>query len=451
MKSLCLISASFVAVLATVGSAFSQTINPPQQQIALAGSPFAVTTSTDGQYVFASLSGAANGIAILKQSRGSATLIRVLPTGGGTFGLTVTRDGRYLLDTVQPIGNATSPQGVQIIDIQKAIAGQSNAILGTVPTGDGSGPIEVGLSVDNRFVFVSNEDQETVNVIDFANAVASGGSASSIVGAIPVEQLPVGLAFSGNGRYLYITNEEANPTDPGYNPAACNIPNGSGGTSPAPEGTLTVVDVQKAETAPAQSVLATVYAGCSPVRVVLSQDSEIAWVTARAADAVLAFSTRALLESGHQLPALLSTTPVGTAPVGIQVFDHDRFIAVANSNRFTSGGTGTVSILDYAKALNGMGDAATVGTFTAGEFPRQWALSPDGEYLYLTEFSSNILAIFPVHALVKEVSANPYNFRPSFEDKWKRNKKVVTKLLLQERRGLPLAAVHSIHCFPSSP
>jgi DNA-binding beta-propeller fold protein YncE len=135
MKSLCLISASFLA-LANVGRVLSQTINPPQQQVALAGSPFAVTTSTDGQYVFASLSGTANGIAIIKQSPGSATLIGVLPTGGGAFGLTVTRDGMYLLDTVQPIGNATTPQGVQFIDLQKAIAGQPDAILGTVPTGN---------------------------------------------------------------------------------------------------------------------------------------------------------------------------------------------------------------------------------------------------------------------------------------------------------------------------
>jgi hypothetical protein len=244
MKSLCLISALFL-VLANVGPVLSQTISPPQQQVALTGSPFAVTTSSDGQYVFASLSGAANGIAIIKQNRGSASLLRVLQTGGGAFGLTVTRDGRYLLDTVQPIGNAATPQGVQFIDLQKAIAGQADAILGTVPTGNGSGPIEVALSVDNRFVFVSDEENETVDVIDFAKAVASGENASSIVGSIPVEQLPVGLAFSGDGRYLYITNEEANSTDPGYNPAACNLPNGTGGTSPGPEGTLTVVDCRK--------------------------------------------------------------------------------------------------------------------------------------------------------------------------------------------------------------
>ena len=127
---------------------------------------------------------------------------------------------------MQPIGSATTPQGVQFIDVQKAIAGQADEILGTVPTGADSGPIEVGLSNDDRFVFVSNEDNETISVIDFRKAMVSGESASSIVGTIPVEQLPVGLAFSANGRYLYITNEEANPTDPGTAPPPAIFPMG---------------------------------------------------------------------------------------------------------------------------------------------------------------------------------------------------------------------------------
>jgi len=49
------------------------------------------------------------------------------------------------------------------------------------------------------------------------------------------------------------------------------------------------------------------------------------------------------------------------------------------------------------------GSAATLATFPAGQFPRQWALSQNGEYLYLTEFSSNLLAIFPVHELLEDV------------------------------------------------
>jgi DNA-binding beta-propeller fold protein YncE len=384
--------------------ASAQAINPTLQDVSLPGSPFAVTPTPDGRYVFASLSGATNGIAIIKQGPTSASLVRVLPTGGGVYGLTVTRDGRYLLDTVQPIGTATTPQGVQIIDIQKAIAGQSGAILGTVPTGPGSGPIEVALSNDGRFAFVTNEDNATVGVIDLRQALESDASASSLIGNIPVDQAPVGLAFSPDGRYLYISNEEANSTDPGYNPTACNTPTGIGtGTTPGPEGTLTVVGLAQAERDPANSVLADDYAGCSPVRVILSDGGRVAWVTARAEDDVLAFNTRRLLSDPAN--ALISRTPVGVAPVGIQLFDHDRLIAVADSNRFTPGQAGSVSILDYRKALSGAGSAATVGTFVAGDFPRQWGLSNNDRFLYLTEFSSNILAVFPVNSLVNDVRA----------------------------------------------
>jgi DNA-binding beta-propeller fold protein YncE len=390
------------ALLSAPALASAQPINPTLQKLSLPGSPFAVAPTPDGHYVFASLSGATNGIAIIRQHRTSASLVSILPTGGGAWGLTVTRDGKYLLDTVQPVGQATTPQGVQIIDIHKAITGQPGAILGTVPTGTGSGPIEVALSNDDRYVFATNEDNETVSVIDFRKAVASGGRANSLIGNIPVEQLPVGLAFSPDGRHLYITNEAANPTDPGYDPTACNTPTGIGtGTTPGPEGTLTVVDLHKAETDPADSVLASVFAGCSPVRVALSDHGQVAWVTARAEDDVLAFSTRRLLTDPSH--ALLSRTPVGVAPVGIQLFDNDHLIAVADSNRFTTGQAGTVSILDYRKALSGAGSSATVGTFEAGDFPRQWGLSANDQYLYLTEFSSNVLGILPVRDLVNDV------------------------------------------------
>jgi hypothetical protein len=105
------------AILSNIQPALAQTVNPPKQEISLAGSSFSLTTTPDGRYVFTSLSGAANGIAMIKQDHTSATLVRVLGTGGGTYGLIATPDGRYLLDTVQPVGSATTPQGVQFIDV----------------------------------------------------------------------------------------------------------------------------------------------------------------------------------------------------------------------------------------------------------------------------------------------------------------------------------------------
>ena len=69
------------AILSNIQPALAQTIDPPKQEISLSGSPFAVTTTPDGRYVFGSLSGAANGIAVIKQEHTSATLVRCLPPG----------------------------------------------------------------------------------------------------------------------------------------------------------------------------------------------------------------------------------------------------------------------------------------------------------------------------------------------------------------------------------
>ncbi len=384
--------ASLVLLLILVLTGAAQSITPITQQIALPGSPFAVAVTPDGRYVFASLSGLAAGIAIIEQDRSSATLLGVLAINDPVFGLAVTSDGKYLLDTVQ------GTPAVQIIDIKQAVAGSAGAILGAIPLPYNAGPIEVALSNDDRFAFVANESNATVTVIDLKMAIASPTTAA-IVGNIPVEIAPVGMAISPDDKLMYVTNEVANPTDPGYSATACTTSTGS----TMPEGTLTVVDLRKAERDPADSVLASVYAGCSPVRVALSADGRIVWVTARMEDNLLAFDAKHLLD--NPADALISRTPVGVAPVGLQLFDRGRRIAVANSNRFTTGQTGTVSIVSTSRALRNLGSAATLATFAAGQFPRQWALSPNGEYLYLTEFSSNLLAIFPVAPLLEDVKA----------------------------------------------
>ncbi|HWH20358.1 MAG TPA: beta-propeller fold lactonase family protein [Solirubrobacterales bacterium] len=419
------------ALLGIASIASAQEIHPSPLSVALPDSTLAVQPTPDGHYVFDSLSSevrvgggangsGTNGIAVIKQEPGSASVVRILQTGGETFGLTITPDGKYLVDAVQPNGciggvaaacgpeSEASPTGVQIIDVAKAIAGEPGAILATVRTGALSGPAEVSLTPDGKFVFVSGEDNETVGVVDFDKALETGGAPSSFVGNIPVDKYPVGLAFSPDGRYLYVSNEIALPSVPGYNATACQPPTGLTG-SPGPEGTLTVIDVETAETEPETSVLADDLAGCSPVRTVLSDLGQVAWVTDRTGNEIRAYSTQRLLSDPTN--ALISRTPVGIAPVGIQMFDHEHLIAVANSSRFTAGQAGTVSILDKQAALGGAGDNATIGTFVAGEFPRQWALSNDGRFLYLTEYSSNRLEAFSVPDLVTELEP----FDPALE------------------------------------
>jgi DNA-binding beta-propeller fold protein YncE len=430
-RSLLFFTLVVTALLGISSIASAHEINPVRQTVPLPDSTLAVQPTVDGQYVFDSLSSEVkvsgqaangsgnNGIAIIKQEPDSASLVRILQTGGETFGLTITPDGKYLIDAIQPDGcsggsalscgpeTASSPTGVQIIDVAKAIAGEPGAILATVRTGDKSGPAEVALSPDGHFVFVSGEDNATVGVINFDEALATGGTAG-FVGNIPVDQFPVGVVFSPDGKYAYVSNEFALSTHTGYNASACNPPTGVTGKATA-EGTLTVIDVETAETDPAHSVVTDEFAGCTPVRTVLSNLGQVAWVTNRSGNEIRAYSTQRLVSEPSK--ALISRTPVGAAPVGIQMFDHEHLIAVANSNRFTAGQAGTVSILDKQAALEGAGDNATIGTFTAGEFPRQWSLSNDQRFLYLTEYSSNKLEVFSVPDLVSELQP----FDPALE------------------------------------
>jgi DNA-binding beta-propeller fold protein YncE len=399
------------AILGISDLSSAQAINPVQQQIPLPGSPFAAITNPNGRYVFVSIKGATNGVAVLRQKRTFAAVVQMIPTCGPAFGLAMSRGGRYLLVAVQA-GSSCPSGGVQFIDVRKAIAGDPNAAMGTVPTDPSA--IEVAISPDNKLIFVANEfsggqpcdNPDTVSVIDFHAALSSGQNVSSVIGAIPVDCAPVGLAVSRNSRYLYVTSEAALPTRSFYDPTACDIPDGPAcpiKTHLGAVGTVDVVDVRMARTNPAGSVVAEIPAGCSPTRVILTNKDKVAWVSARDENNLLAFNAHKIRVDPDN--ALLSTTPVGIAPDGAQPFSHRRFIAVANTNRFDMcpGAGGTVSILNFATALHSGGSAATVGTFDAGVFPRQWALSPHGRFLYLTEFDSDTLAIFPVRSIVHQV------------------------------------------------
>ena len=57
---------------------------------------------------------------------------------------------------------------------------------------------------------------------------------------------------------------------------------------------LEVISLRRAERDPARSVVAAVQAGYLPVRVITSADGTVVWVTARASDALLAYSAARL-------------------------------------------------------------------------------------------------------------------------------------------------------------
>jgi DNA-binding beta-propeller fold protein YncE len=286
----------------------------------------------------------------------------------GAAGEAVTPDGRLLL--------VAAGSGVTVVDIRRARSGAPDAVLGNLQavapsaqTGslDPRSAIEVAVSPDSRFAFVSLEYFGTVAVFDLRAARAAGWKRSGSLGMIPIGLVDVGVAVSPDGRSLYVTR------------AASRF------GQPPREGTLDVIDLRQAETRPASAVVKRVGAGCDPVRVSVAADGETVWVTARASNALLGFS-------GPRL-SLVRVVPVGQAPVGLTLLDGGRRIMVLNSNRFgVTGASPSLSLVDVKRGK-------LLGTIRAGAFPREAAVSSDRRTVLITNWTSQELEAIRLDSL----------------------------------------------------
>jgi DNA-binding beta-propeller fold protein YncE len=186
------------------------------------------------------------------------------------------------------------------------------------------------------------EDSQRAGVFNLRRALTRGFGPADYAGPIPFGTAPIGLAVSPDGRWLYATSEVAS-------------------RSAGMQGTLSVISLPRAETDPAAAVVATVGAGCNPVRVVASADGREVWVTARASDDLLCFSAAALPD--HPAKALVAVVRVGEAPVELMLVRDGSRVVVADSNGFsTPGATSDLSVVNVAAALAGQGAATRADT-----------------------------------------------------------------------------------------
>jgi DNA-binding beta-propeller fold protein YncE len=333
------------------------------------GTPFGVVVTDDGRWSFVSMPSAGSVGVFRIGGPALPTLVRQVDTRAQLLGEALTPGGRYLLA-------ADYADGAVVINVSRAESGAAHALVGTLGSGSAGGAIEVAVSPDGRFAFVSLEDSAKIAVYNLQRGLAEGFGRPDLVGMIGVGIAPVGLAVSPDGRWLYATSEIA-----AGGPLA-------GGPLSRGQGTLTVISLDRAETDPAGSVVSTVDAGCSPVRVITSADGGVVWVTARESDRLLGFSAARLRTSPAH--SLIASVQVGEAPVGLALVGGGTRIVVADSNRFAApNATSSLAVVSVPAALAGR--PALIGYLTAGGFPRQMALEPDGRTLLVTNFASQQL------------------------------------------------------------
>jgi DNA-binding beta-propeller fold protein YncE len=333
----------------------------------VAGNPFGVAVTSDGRWAFVAQSSAGRvevmriGPALSPAAVRSIALPGNAEPLGETLGETLTRDGRYLL--------VASDDGAVVLSVQRAERGSAGAVLGILQDKHASGAIEVAVSPDGGYAFVTEEDSQVAAVFNLRFALTHGFGPGSFVGTIPLGVAPVGMAVSPDDRWLYATSEIL--------PGAVR----SGQT-----GSLSVISLPGAETDPSASVVTTVRALCNPVRVITSANGSQVWVTARASDDLLCFSASLLrTDPAHALTAVVR---VGEAPVGLMLVRGGTRMVVADSNRFVvAGETSNLAVVNVAPGR----EPALLGYLPAGRFPREMALEPSGKTLLVTNYASGQL------------------------------------------------------------
>ena len=263
--------------------------------------PFQALPSADGCWIFVSLA-TGNGeagdnepkgsVALLKRSGGHIDLIRVTHVGGNPNGMVLTHDGQWL---VVADGNR-----IAFLDTQRLISGEEPPVLGYWNDGTHApGRVYVNITSDDEYLFVSDENVGTVTVIRLSAARSSKFSKPATVGRIPVGRGPVAVTFSPDGRYLYVTSVAMPPTKQW--PAEC-VREWDPKSKANAQGAIFVIDVARAKTDPSKAVIAEAKAGCTPIRLVLSPSGDVAYVTARGGNALLAFDTEKLItDPSHAL------------------------------------------------------------------------------------------------------------------------------------------------------
>jgi len=327
-----------------------------------APSPFAVKAL--GQYSFVSVK---NGIEVWLDRPGKAPhKLRTVGVPGNNKGLAVTGNGQYLL--------SANGEGVVLINVANAESGTGPAMLGAMNAPvlnkkNGNNAVYVQVTPDNAFALVTLQNTTQMAVFNLAKAISGGPGTGDFVGFVPLFHQPVGISSpSQKSPFVYVTSFERHDT--GDRPSV---------------GTLTVVNWHTAETDPKKAAGPTVDAGCSPSRVILTNNGSTVWVTARDSNSLLAFSASKLRTDPNH--ALLANVLVGPGPIGLTPADSGKKIIVADSNYTTSnnnqaGQDGQLAIVDTAAILDHQ--SIVVQVLGAMGQPRQLTLAA-GNTLLVTE------------------------------------------------------------------
>lgn len=347
----------------------------------LSGHPIA-SAPVSADLVFVALrawgAGDQTGIEVLRRQGGGLHSTALIPLHSPPAGLALSPDGRVLL--------AAYEDGVAVIDVARAAAGDPSSVLGTVSTGAGAGTSQLAIAA-GRYLFTVDGSAARVTVLALQRLESGDFGPSAQIGTIGVDMGPAGIGVSPDGRYVYVVSQVQRPVlSVGPSDFVYGLLTYVG--LPRRGGTLSVIDVKRMELDPATAVVARVPAGCGPAQVAASPDGSLVWVVARRSNELLAFRTAQLLAGGTRPVAAI---PVGAAPDGLRLVRNGGVALVASSDRSQDPGTPqTVHVVDTAAALAGR--PALRSAVTVGGMPQEIDVTPDQQTAYVANSGTSTLS-----------------------------------------------------------
>lgn len=301
----------------------------------------------------------------------SAPVIATVGVGFNPHGVTITHNGR--LAYVANNNNNSVPGGntVSVIDVA------TNTLVTTISDPSFNEPYTVTFSADDSTAYVTNSGGTTITIIDVAT--------NTVTGTIGGFDGPSGMVILPDGVTAYVNNYGA------------GFPNPSGAGN-----TLSVVDLSLNAIVDTITLSLVLLQPAAPAAVAMSPNGAFVYsINYGCSDNVLGAGTMSVVRTSDN--TVIATIPGFSGPFSIAVSPDGTRAYVTNfgSNNFTPVGT-TVSVVDLT--------TNTIKTTinNVGIQPSGAALTPDGKYLFVTIYHTlylgpNFTNLTPFQGLVKVI------------------------------------------------
>ena len=344
-------------------------------------------------------------------SAASLGVIATMNNGVNPAGIAITPDGKTAYVANNNNYGIAGQDTVTVLDLK------NNRVKGTISDDSFMQPFSVTINPQGTRAYVTNSDGATVSVIDTGS--------NEVVGVIDGFDGPSGMVITSNGLIGYVTNYGG--------PDGLGSGNGH---------TVNVVDLI------AQEVIgAPISVGLAPASVAISPDDQYVY-TINYVDGNPDTGTMSVIQGSIQLvvntisgffgPFSLAISPSGKyayvtnfgsnnfepfgttvsvvnlkknvisdsislaiQPAGIAITPNGRYACVTNYNSLYDGeslvpGEGSVNIIDLKK------NTLLKTTIAVGQSPANIAISPDGKYAYVTNYTSNTTQVIDLRSLKRK-------------------------------------------------